>query len=209
MSGGGKIRVLIADDHSVVRFGLSAIIGAAPDMAVIGEACNGQEAVEWFRRQRPDVTLMDLRMPVMNGVEAIRILRAEDPNSRFIVLTTYHGDEDIHKAVSAGARAYLLKGMSHEELVQAIRSVHSGLKYFPPLVLESLENRPASSELSDRGLEILRLIVKGLTNRQIADTLGITEGTVKWHVNGILGRLNVEDRTQAAVAALHRGIVEL
>jgi len=148
-------------------------------------------------------------MPVMSGVEAIRAIHKDFPGARFIVLTTYHGDEDIHRALKAGAQAYLLKGMSDTELLDAIRNVHAGLRYLPQPVLESLASRPPKSDLSERELEILRLIVKGMSNKRIGVSLGITEATVKWHVNMILSRLNVSDRTQAAVAALNRGIVEL
>ncbi len=203
-----KIRVLVADDHPVVCHGLSAIIQGQPDMTVVAQAANGREAVELSQRHHPDIVLMDLRMPEMGGVEAIRAIRAGTPSPAFIVLTTYQGDEDIHRALTAGAHAYLLKGMAHDELLEAIRQVHAGVRYLPPQVLKSLADRPPGPELSPRELGILRLIVKGLSNRQIAETLGITEGTVKWHVNIILSRLNVGDRTQAAVAALHRGIVE-
>lgn len=208
MSKAAKIRVLVADDHPVVCRGLAAILKSEPDMEVIGTAANGLQAVQLFRERVPDVTLMDLRMPVMSGVEAIRTIRKEHPNSGFIVLTTYQGDEDIHRALKAGAQSYLLKGMSDTELLQAIRNVHAGLRYLPAPVLKSLANRPPKSDLSERELQILKLIVKGLSNRRIADQLGITEATVKWHVNIILSRLNVSDRTQAAVAALNRGIVE-
>ncbi len=202
------IRVLVVDDHPVVCFGLSMMIEGQADMTTVGQAADGLEAVAMFPKLRPDVTLMDLRMPRMGGVQAIRSIRADYPNSGFIVLTTYQGDEDIHKALSAGAQGYLLKGMPRDELLDAIRSVHGGLKYLPTPVLQSLATRTPSSELTARELQILRLIVKGLSNRHIAENLGITEGTVKWHVNIILGRLNVSDRTQAAVAALNRGIVE-
>lgn len=208
MSRRGTIRVLVVDDHPVVCMGLAAIIGAQKDMSVVGQAADGIEAIQEFRKHRPDVTLMDLRMPNLSGVEAIRAIREEFPNSVFVVLTTYQGDEDIHRALMAGAQAYLLKGMPHGDLLEVIRRVHAGLRYLPAPVLESLARRPPSSDLSARELEILKLIVRGLSNRQIAGALGITEGTVKWHVNAILARLNVSDRTQAAVAALHRGIVE-
>jgi DNA-binding NarL/FixJ family response regulator len=209
MSRTAKIRVMVVDDHPVVRFGISAIIGTQADMAVVAQAAGGREAVELYRRHRPDVTLMDLRLPEMSGVEAIRAIRQDYPESGFIVLTTYDGDEDIHRALTAGAQAYLLKGMSHHELLDAIHKVHSGLPYFPSPVMQTLARRPPNSDLSNRELQILELIVKGHSNKEIAYALGITEGTVKWHVNIIFGRLNVSDRTQAAVAALHRGIVEL
>jgi DNA-binding NarL/FixJ family response regulator len=203
-----KIRVMVADDHPIVCTGLSAVIGSQPDMILVAEAHNGREAIQHFREHEPDVTLMDLRMPECGGVEAIRTIRGFSRHGAFIVLTTYQGDEDIHRALVAGARAYLLKGMPHSELVQAIRSVHTGLRYLPDAVLKSLAERPPGAELSTRELEILRLITKGMSNRQIGDSLGISEGTVKWHVNIILSRLNVADRTQAVVTALHRGIVE-
>jgi two-component system NarL family response regulator len=203
------IRVLVADDHPVVCMGLSAMIAGQRDMTVVAQAADGLEAVELYRKHLPDVTLMDLRMPRMGGVEAIRAIRQEFPESSFIVLTTYQGDEDIHKALQAGAQAYLLKGMPHGELLEAIRSVHAGRRYLPQSVLKSLAERPPGPELSPRELGILKLIVRGMSNKEIAHTLNIMEGTVKWHVNIILGRLNVSDRTQAAVAALQRGIVEL
>jgi DNA-binding NarL/FixJ family response regulator len=209
MSRPEKIRVLVVDDHPVVCRGLAAIIQAEPGMSVIGQAADGSQAVRMFREQTPDITLMDLRMPVMSGVEAIRAIHKEFPGARFIVLTTYHGDEDIHRALKAGAQAYLLKGMSDTELLEAIRNVHAGLRYLPQPVLESLASRPPKSDLSERELEILHLIVKGMSNKRIGESLGITEATVKWHVNMILSRLNVSDRTQAAVTALNRGIVEL
>src|SRR4029077_8373664 len=189
--------------------GICAIIGAQTDMTVVAQAASGREAVEQYRRHRPDITLMDLRPPEMSGVEAIRAIRKDYPESGFIVLTTYDGDEDIHRALEAGAQAYLLKGMSHTELANAIRRVSAGLKYLPDMVSKSLAERPPHSELSARELEVLELIVGGLSNREIGDTLGISEATVKWHVNIILSRLNVSDRTQATVAALQRGIVHL
>jgi DNA-binding NarL/FixJ family response regulator len=204
-----KTRVLIADDHPVVVLGLAAIINAQPDMTVVGEAANGRQALELFEKHLPDVTLIDLRMPELGGVEAIKQIRAKHAHAIFIVLTTYQGDEDIHKALKAGAQGYLLKGMAHDDLLEAIRRVRSGVQYLPASVKETLANRTPGSDLSPRELQILELIVKGLSNKQIADKLGITEGTVKWHVNAILGRLNVSDRTQAAVAALNRGIVQL
>jgi DNA-binding NarL/FixJ family response regulator len=209
MNNGGPIRIMVVDDHPVVRFGLVAMLGAQPDFVVVAQASTGEEAIALFRQHQPDVCLMDLRLPEIGGAEAIRLIRKEFPNSVFIVLTTFHGDEDIHKAMSAGARSYLLKGMSHDELLDAVRKVHAGRQYLPSKVRQSLANRMPSSDLSAREAEILGLIVKGLTNKEIATKLNITVGTVKWHLNILFARLNVTDRTQAAVAALHRGIVEL
>jgi DNA-binding NarL/FixJ family response regulator len=203
------IDVLLVDDHPVVCSGLAAIVNGQADMQVVGIASSGREALSMFEQHRPDVTLIDLRMPEMSGVEAIRAIRKTHPTARFIVLTTYQGDQDIERALSAGAQGYLLKGMKGEMLVSSIRSVHLGLKVLPPTVLQTLEDWPFKLELSPRELDILQLIVKGLSNRQIGDALGITEGTVKWHINLLLSRLNVRDRTQAAVAALKRGIIEL
>jgi len=204
-----QIRVLISDDHPVVCRGLASIIQTEPGMEVAAQAANGGQAVQLFREHKPNVTLMDLRMPVMDGVEAIRAIRKENADARIIVLTTYQGDEDIHRALKAGAQSYLLKGMADVELVTAIRNVHAGCRYLPHPVRESLANRPPNSELSGRELQILGLIVKGRSNRQIGEALAITEATVKWHVNIIFSRLNVSHRTQAAVAALSRGLVEM
>jgi DNA-binding NarL/FixJ family response regulator len=204
-----SIRVVIVDDHPVVRFGLAAIIGLQPDMTVVAEAGSGEEAVNICARQAADVVLMDLRLPKMSGVDAIRALRKTLPKLRFIVLTTYDGDEDIHRALEAGAQAYLLKAMSHNDLANAIRTVHAGRKFLPPSISKSLAGRPPHSDLSAREMQVLELIVKGLSNKEIGDALSISEATVKWHVNMILSRLNVTDRTQATVAALQRGIVHL
>ncbi len=203
------IRVILVDDHPVVRYGLAAIIGLQADMTVVAEAGSGEEACAVCARQTADVLLMDLRLPGMSGVDAIRAIRKNCPKLRFIVLTTYDGDEDIHRALEAGAQAYLLKGMSHTDLVNAIRKVHAGLRYIPASVSKSLAERPPHSELSAREMEVLQLIVRGHSNREIGEALGISEATVKWHINIILSRLNVSDRTQATVAALQRGIVHL
>jgi DNA-binding NarL/FixJ family response regulator len=209
MPDSAPIRVILVDDHPVVRFGLAAIIGLRPDMVVVAEAGSGEEACTVCARHAADVVLMDLRLPGMSGVEAIRAIRKLNPKVRFIVLTTYDGDEDIHRALEAGAQAYLLKGMSHNDLASAIRKVHAGMKFIPASVSKSLAERPPHSELSARELEVLELIVNGRSNREIGEELGISEATVKWHVNIILSRLNVSDRTQATVAALQRGIVRL
>ena len=203
------IRVLIADDHPVVCLGLLGIINGQPDMTVVAQAKSGAEAVALARKHSPDVVLMDLRMPGMNGVEATAAIRSERPESAVIVLTTYHGDEDIRKALAAGAQSYLLKGMSHLKLLEAIRSVRAGNPYFPRSIRNCIPEKLNRSALSPRELDIVRLIAKGLNNQGIADALNITRGTVKWHVNIILRRLDVSDRTQAVVVAVHRGIVEL
>ena len=203
------IRVLIADDHPVVCLGLLGIINVQPDMIVVGQARSGTQAVALARKHSPDVILMDLRMPEMNGVEAIAAIRSERPESAVIVLTTYQGDEDIRKAIAAGAQAYLVKGMSHLKLLEAIRSVRAGHQYFPRSIRNSVPGKLNRSALSPRELEILQLIVKGRDNQEIADALNITRGTVKWHVNIILRRLDVHDRTQAVVVAAQRGIVEI
>jgi len=209
MSDPAKIRVIIVDDHPVVRFGLAAIIGLQPDMRVVAEAGSGEEACSICASQPADVVLMDLRLPGMSGLEAIQAIHKTHPDLRFIVLTTYDGDEDIYRALEAGAQAYLLKAMSHVELANAIRKVHSGFKFIPATVSKRLSERPPHSELSARELEVMKLIVKGLSNKEIGDSLGISEATVKWHLNIIFSRLNVSDRTQATVAALQRGIVHL
>jgi two-component system, NarL family, response regulator len=203
------IRVLIADDHPVVCLGLLGIINGQPDMTVVGQAKSGTEAVALARKLSPDVVLMDLRMPGMGGVEATEAIRTERPESAVIVLTTYQGDEDIRKALAAGAQSYLLKGMSHLKLLEAIRSVRTGHTYFPRSILNSVPGKLNRPVLSPREMDILRLIVKGLSNQEIAGTLNITRGTVKWHVNIILRRLDVSDRTQAVVVAVQRGIVEI
>jgi DNA-binding NarL/FixJ family response regulator len=204
-----KIRVIIVDDHPVVRFGLASIIGLEPDMEVVAQAGSGEEACSLCSSQPADVVLMDLRLPGLSGVEAIRAIRETRPNLRFIVLTTYDGDEDIHRALEAGAQAYLLKGMSHVALTGAIRRAYAGLKYIPAVVSQRLAERPPNSELSARELEVLKLMAQGLSNKEIGESLGIGEATVKWHLNIIFSRLNVSDRTEATVVALRRGIVHL
>jgi len=203
------IRVLVVEDHHVVRQGLVALLNVVDGLEVVGEAADGVDAITQIRKHQPAITLIDLRLPRLSGVEVIQRIRMENPQARFIVLTTYDGDEDIHRALEAGAQAYLLKAMSHNELATAIRTVHAGAKFLPPSISKSLAGRPPHSQLSTRELQVLELIVKGLSNKEIGDTLSISEATVKWHVNMILSRLNVTDRTQATVAALQRGIVHL
>ena len=204
-----KIKVLVVDDHPIMRIGIAAIIQARADMTVVAQAGTGKEAVELFQRHSPDVTLMDLRLPGMSGVQAIRVIRARDPKARFVVLTTYEGDEDIHQALEAGAKAYIVKGMPHETLVDAIHRVCAGQRFLPVPVTKALASRVPNSDLSSREKEVLSLLVKGQSNKEIASTLGITEATVKCHVSVILMRLDVGDRTQAVVAALQRGLVHL
>jgi DNA-binding NarL/FixJ family response regulator len=209
MSKDRPIRILIADDHFVVRMGLAAVINTQSDMRVVAEAANGLQATELFRQHLPDVTLMDLRMPQMQGVEAITSIRNEFPNSRFIVLTTYDGDEDIYRALQAGARGYLLKDTVGDSLLDAIRAVHAGQRRIPPEVANRLAERMFRSELSAREMEVLRLIVKGKSNKEIASDLGVAEGTVKIHINNMLSKLGVSDRTQATTFALQHGIIHL
>src|SRR5262245_58478139 len=183
MSKEKPIRVLIADDHFVVRAGLVTVVNTEPDMTVIAEAVNGKQAVELFRQHRPDVVLMDLRMPEMNGVEAINAIVKEFPDSRIIVLTSYDGDEDIYRALQAGARAYILKDMVGDEVIDAIRAAHAGQRRIPPEIAARLAERMPRSELTPRELEVLQLIVKGKSNKDIAAALFVTEGTIKIHVN--------------------------
>lgn len=200
------IRVLIVDDHAVVQQGLIAIIDEESDMNVVGQAHNGIEAIALFRQEQPDITLMDLRMPQMDGVEAITALCAEFNTARIIVLTTYDGDEDIYRGLRAGAKGYLLKDSKPSELRTAIRTVHDGQQYIPPHVGAKLVQRMNNPELTDRELEVLQLIAQGLSNSEISATLTITESTVKSNINRILSKLGVKDRTQAAIVALKRGL---
>lgn len=209
MSETKVIRVLLVDDHALVREGLSLMIGTQPDMTVVAEAINGQHAVEQFRRYQPDLTLMDLRLPVMSGVDATIAIRQEFHEARLIVLTTYDGDEDIYRALQAGAMAYLLKDVPGEQLLEAMRAVHAGHRYMPPVVANKLSERMFKSELTPRELEVLNLIMKGMSNKEIARTTSITEETVKSHVSNILSKLGVSDRTQAVIIALQRGIFHL
>lgn len=203
------IRVLIVDDHPVVRTGLALMLKYESDMAAIAEASNGLEAVQLFREQQPDVTLMDLRMPAMDGVAAIAAIRAEFAEARIILLTTYDGDEEIYQGLRAGAKGYLLKDAPCEELLAAIRAVHEGQSHIPAVVGAKLVERMGNPELSEREREVVQLIAKGMSNQEIALALGITEGTVKFHVNNILSKFQVHDRTQAVIVALKRGIASL
>ena len=204
-----KLTVLVVDDHPIVRAGISAIIQTSQDMMVVAQAATGEEALQLFATHLPDVTLMDLRLPGLSGVDAIRTIRHTHPEARFVVLTTYEGDEDIHQALAAGAKGYIIKGMPHAVLLGALRRVCAGGQYLPQAVSRALSRRTPSSELSAREREVLALIATGNSNRDIASALGITEGTVKCHVNVILMRLNVHDRTKAVIVALQRGLVHL
>lgn len=203
------IRVLIVDDHPFMREGLAAVIDFKLDMSVVARACNGHEAVELFRQHQPDVTLMDLRMPEMDGVTAITTICNEFENPRIIVLTTYDGDEDIYSGLKAGAKGYLLKDAEPDELLAAIRVVNVGQKYIPPSVGAKLAERIGILQLSSRELDVIRLMATGKSNQEIGAVLQISEGTVKYHVNNILSKLGVSDRTQAVITALRRGIVTL
>jgi DNA-binding NarL/FixJ family response regulator len=205
----GPIRILVVDDHHVVRQGLIALLKTVPDIEVVGEGSDGEQAVQLFREHHPDVTILDLRMPKKGGVEAITEIRRNEPGARVIVLTTFDGDEDIYRALQAGAKGYLLKDMFGEELIEAIRTVHAGKQKIPPAVAQRLAARMVGPNLTTRELDVLRCIVAGKSNKDIGIELSISEATVKTHINNILGKLGVADRTQAATTALQRGIVHL
>jgi DNA-binding NarL/FixJ family response regulator len=204
-----KIRVMVVDDHPLMRVGVASIVNARSDMTVVAQAGTGEEAVALFLKHKPDVTLMDLRLPGMSGVDSIRSIRETHPRARFVVLTTYEGDADIHRALEAGAQGYVIKGMPYQTLVEALQRVHTGGRFLPPPVARALASRMPDSELSAREQEVLKLLASGKSNKDIASMLRITEATVKCHVSAILLRLNVSDRTEAVVTALHRGLVHL
>jgi two-component system NarL family response regulator len=199
------VRIVIADDHLIARVGLVTIVNEQHDMTVVAEATNGQQAVALYQRLRPDVILMDLRMPVMDGFDAARAIRAEFPDARILALSTYSADEYIHRAFTAGVQAYLKKDVQHDDLIQTIRAVHSG----QAPIAASLVAQSRRPDLSTRELEVLRLIAQGLSNKQIGYALSIAEYTVMNHVKSILGKLGADDRTQAATVAIHRGIIHL
>ena len=203
------IRILSVDDHPLLREGIAALVNAEADMKLVAEACNGRDAIEQFRSHRPDVTLMDLQMPGLNGIEAISSIRSEFSNARIIVLTTYTGDVQVLRALKAGARAYVLKGHVHRELLETIRVVHAGKKRIPPEVAAELADHAADDNLTSREIEVLRMIAGGNANKVIADQLSISEETVKTHVTNILSKLGANDRTHAVTTALKRGIIEL
>jgi DNA-binding NarL/FixJ family response regulator len=203
------IRLLVVDDHPVVRQGLVALLSTVDGMKIVAQASDGQEAIDQYSLHQPDVTLMDLRLKEMGGVEAIRRIRAQWPAARIIVLTTFDGDEDIYRAMQAGAKAYLLKGMSVEELIDTIHAAHQGRSRIPAEIAEKLAERMSGPQLTNRELAVLEWIVRGRSNKEIASELIISEATVKTHINSLLTKLNVTDRTQAATAAIQRGIVHL
>lgn len=207
MEKDATIRVLVVDDHPVVREGLAALVMRRPDLTVVGEAADGAEALEMYGRLAPDVTLMDLRMPRMDGVEAIMAIRREHPDARILVLTTYDGDADVYRALQAGAMGYLLKDAGRDELVSAIRALSEGRRVVPPEVAARLAEHVSRPRLTERELTVLRLVAEGKSNRAIAQELFVAEGTVKSHVNSILLKLSVSDRTQAATEAIRRGII--
>ncbi len=204
-----SIRILVVEDHHVVRQGLVALLSVVDGVEVVGQAADGAEALKEYEARHPDVTLIDLRLPKLSGVEVIQKVRTDHPHARFIVLTTYDGDEDIFRALQAGARAYLLKGMTVDVLIATIRSVHAGKSCIPPVIAQKLAERMATEQLTHREQDVLEQIVRGKSNKEIGTELDISEATVKTHINNLLGKLGVEDRTQAATAAIQRGLVQL
>jgi DNA-binding NarL/FixJ family response regulator len=204
-----SIRILIADDHYVVRMGLAALVETEPDLQVVGEAADGMQVVELFKKLHPDLVLMDLRMPRTDGVTATRQIREQFPQARILMLTTYDGDDDIHRALSAGASGYLLKNSTRESLIPALRAVAAGQRWIPQEVASRLAARKMFEDLTPREVDVLQQLAKGLANKEIADVLSISEHTVKGHLKSILGKLHVADRTEAVTAALQRGIIHL
>jgi len=204
-----KIRVLVADDHFVVRMGLLGVVNTEPDMEVVGEAADGAQVVELFWKLNPDLVLMDLRMPVKDGIAATREIKTSHPNARILMLTTYDGDTDIHRAIQAGAQGYVLKNSTGDKLIPALRAVAAGEKWIPKEVATRLASRKMFEELTPRELEVLQQMARGLANKEIADVLGISEHTVKDHLKSIMGKLRVADRTEAVTVALQRGIIQL
>jgi DNA-binding NarL/FixJ family response regulator len=203
------IRILTVDDHPLLRKGIAALVNAEPDMKLVAEASNGQEAIEQFRLHHPDVTLMDLQMPNLSGIEAISCIHNEFPNARIIVLTTYTGDVQVLRALRAGARGYVLKGHVHRELLETVRAVHAGQKRIPQEIAAELADHATDDDLTLREIDVLRLIAAGNANKQIADQLSIGEATVKSHVTNILSKLGANDRAHAVMIGLKRGIIEL
>jgi two-component system, NarL family, response regulator len=209
VTGSEPIRLLIADDHLILRYGVASFIDQQPDMRIVAEAANGHEVVELYRRHRPDVTLMDLRMPGAGGVDAITAIRKQDPDARIIVLTIHRGDEAVYQAIRAGARGYLLKDVPFEELLDAIRDVHAGKHRFPPEIASKMAERIRHDELTPREVTVLKLVAGGLANKEIAVRLGVAEGTIKHYVVVILAKLGARDRTHAVSLAIDRGIMDI
>ncbi len=207
--GSAPIRILAVDDHVLVREGIALLVSTEPDLTLVGEASNGREAIQQFRAHLPDVTLMDLQMPEMNGLDAINAIRGEFPDAKIIVLTTYKGDVQIVRALKSGAQAYLLKNTLHKELAAAIRAVHAGKKMISPEASFEIAEHATDDALTPAEIAVLRLIAAGNANKQIADQLSITEDTVKSRVKSILSKLGANDRTHAATIGLKRGIIEL
>jgi DNA-binding NarL/FixJ family response regulator len=205
----GPIRILTADDHPVLRYGIATLVGAEPDMELVAQASTGQEAIEQFRYHRPDVILMDLQMPGMNGIEAMIGIRSEFPDARIIVLTTYTGEVQVTRALKAGARAYILKGRLAGELLETIRAVHAGQRRIRPEVAAEIAEHAGETGLTEREMEVLRLIAAGNANKEIAALLSLTEETIKSRVKNILSKLGANDRTHAVTIGLKRGIIEL
>lgn len=203
------IRVLCVDDHPLVRKGIASILSNEPDMKLVAEAGNGPDAVAMFRAHLPDVTLMDLRMPNMDGIETARLIRLQFPDAKIIALTSFDGDQEIYRALEAGVRGYLLKEMVHTEVVRAIRMVQAGKRLMPPEVAERLTDYFPKAALTPREVEVLTLVAGGLANKEIASKLGTADGTVKIHVQNILSKLNASDRTHAVTIAIQRGIIQL
>ncbi|MGB6692316.1 MAG: response regulator transcription factor [Terracidiphilus sp.] len=204
-----RIRILTVDDHALLRAGIASLVGNQPDMEVVAEASGGREAIEQFRKHRPDITLMDLRMADMGGIDAIMAIIEEFPRARIVVLTTYSGDAQIVRALKAGAQGYLLKGLLRKELLETIRTVHSGRKRISPEVASQVADHATDSALTGREVDVLQLIAEGSANKVVADRLAITEGTVKAHVKNILSKLGANDRTHAVTIAVKRGIIDL
>jgi two-component system, NarL family, response regulator len=209
MSQYGRLRIMIAEDHFVVRVGLKAIIDSQKDMVTVAEAANGRQAVQFFAQHQPDVTLMDLRLPGLSGVEAVAAIMEEFPRARIIVLSTFGGDENIFRAFQAGARAYFLKDVKGMELIEAIRAVHAGQRPIPPEIASRLAGRVRGSALSSREMEILTLIARGRSNKETANLLAISEGTVRVHASNIFAKLDCNDRAQAVAEAFRRGIIDV
>jgi DNA-binding NarL/FixJ family response regulator len=203
------IRILAADDHALLRHGIVSLVDLEPDMELVAQAATGRDAIEQFRRHRPDITLMDLQMPDISGIEAIIAIRSEFPDARIIVLTTYAGDVQVVRALKAGARGYLLKGNVHTDLLDTIRAVHAGQKRVPPEVAAELAMHTTDDQLTERELEVLKLVAKGNANKEIAALLSVREDTVKSHIGNILEKLGANDRTHAVTIGLKRGIIEL